>query len=629
MKKFIFALLILIILSPVSVFAKDTTKRMYIKMDVQTDGSIQVEELAELSGEYNGRLRNIEYKNLGSPTFTGNYEDFKGSNIYNGSGITDLKVCETAPNINENSFGKCEREYQSVSYANNGAFGIYQKTDTANGINLKIYNPSTRKKAFYLSYTIQNVVVVHNDIAELAWNILGDSYEENIEELKVWVNLPEEDDDLRVWLKGNKNTLNGEIENIKNKTAYIYYDFLGAYNPITVRMMFNKNITPHVTKLSGISGKEYILKAEQEAADEANKIRDQIKRQNRVIIILTIVWYLAALIILILFMKEKKKNQKSSFEQDYMRDFPANYGPEILEYLLKNNVGDLGMSASILNIIDKKVLSVSENPDKKKDYLLVLEDKEMKALTDNEKRLCKLLIEKIGNGEKVFLSEIKNYGNSTKKASILLKEYNIWKTNANMDGKAEQFFMGVQRVQILSLIVGILSIGLLFLNISFETNFIPGFLVVIFGIFLCLYIMSYSFKTEKGSLDYAKWMAFKRFLKDFGLLHEKELPEIKLWGKYLVYATVLGCADEVEKAMKVHLDAMNIDESSALYLDYYYTNRLMRAGIYSSVSSSITTAVSASRSSIAASSSSSGSGFGGGSSFGGGSFGGGGGGGRF
>lgn len=630
MKKIIVVLFLFILLNPVVVFAKEGTKKMYIKMTIEENGSVKVEELAELSGKYNGRLRDIAYRNENAKLFTGSYEGFKGSSIYNGSGISDVKVCETASyNISEDDFGKCAREYKTVSYANNGTSGVYQRTDTKNGVNLKIYNPSSTHKSFYLSYTILDAVVMHNDVAELAWNILGDAYTENIEELKVWVSLPKADNDLRVWLKGGKNTLNGKIENIKNKTAYIYFDFLGAYNPITVRMMFNKSITPLSTKLSGVNGKDNILKVEEEAATEANKVRDRIKRQNYLVMTLTVIWYLSAVIILILFIRAKKKNGKSSFEQDYLRDLPAEYGPEILEYLMKNHVSDLGMSASLLNIIDKKVLAVSENPDENKDYYLTLEDKEMNGLTPNEKRLCKLFIEQIGNGEKVSLSEIKNYGNDAKKASILLREYNIWKTNANMEGKEEGFFTGLQPIQNASLIIGVLSIGIIVLNISFETNFIPGFLVVIFGVFLCLYILSYSFKTEKGALDYSKWLAFKRFLKDFGLLHEKELPEIKLRGKYLTYATVLGCADEVEKAMKIHMDAMNIDESSAFYWDYYYTNHLMRAHIYSSISSSIASSVSASRSSIASSSSASGDGFGGGSSFGGGSFGGGGGGGRF
>lgn len=627
-RKFLFLLLFLFFLYPKGVEAANTTRRMYINIDVLENGSIHVEEVAELTGEYNGRLRNIEYRNGNARIFTGEYEDFSGSSIYNGSSIKDLKVCDTSLDISKNSF-HCESEYREVLSGSKGQSGVYEREDTSNGINLKIYNPSSRKKAFYLSYTVSDVVVLHNDIAEIAWNILGYTYDENIKDFKVWVNLPKKDPDLRVWLKGNANNLNGEIRKENDKTAYIYYNFLGANNPVTVRMMFDKTITPQATKESQVEGKENILKTEQEAADQANAIRKKIKRQNVIVILLTLLWLGGSATATVFLEIAKRKNKKVDFAQDYYRDFPGNYGPEILEYLLKKNVTDKGMSASLLNIVDKKVLKVEKNEEGKNDYFLIRQNKEMTNLTENEKRLCQLFIEKIGDHEKVSLHKIKNYGNNQKNAKIMMAKYTEWKNNAITEGRNLNFFAGIHITQTITLILGILSIAILWLNVSLDTGFIPGYLSIVIGIAEAIYAMNYSFKTKEGALEYAKWQAFKRFLKDFGLLHEKELPEIALWGKYLVYATVLGCADEVEKAMKIHMETLNIESSSPLYLDYYYTNTLLHANLYSSIASSARTGISSSRSSIASSSTSSGSGFGGGSSFGGGSFGGGGGGGRF
>lgn len=628
MKKYGFLILFLFLFLPINVFAKDGTKRMYINIDIKEDGSLNIEEIAELSGDYNGRLRNIEFINPTAKPFEGSYEDFKGSSIYNGSELTNLKVCETSSNIDKESFGKCEKEYDHVVSGTQGMNGVYERVDTANGVDLKIYNPSNRNKAFYLSYTIKDAVVIHQDVAELAWNILGSKYEEDIEELKVWINLPKEDSDFRVWLKGNENTLNGEVQRENDKTAYIYYNFLGAYNPITVRMMFQKTVVPAAAKFSNILGRENILKVEKEAAEEANKIRDRIHRQNQMIIIMTIIWYAISILSIFYFIYSKKQNKKVDFIGDYYRDFPGDYGPEILEYLLTKNVTEKSMSASILNMVTKKTLRV-EDQGNKGDYLLVLEDKEMTALTENEKLLCCLLIQKIGNGEKVALSAIKKYGTTEEKARMMIKESTTWKKQATKEGITKNFFAGIHKSQVLILFVSMASILIVVLNSIFETNFPLGYLAIILGIMQALYAMYYAFKTKDGALEYEKWQAFKRFLKDFGLLDEKELPEIKIWGKYLVYAMVLGCADEVEKAMKMRLEAMNIDTTSPMYWDYYYTDSLIHSNISSNISDSMMTAVSASRSSIAESISSSSSGFGGGSSTGGGSFGGGGGGGRF
>ena len=146
---------------------------------------------------------------------------------------------------------------------------------------------------------------------------------------------------------------------------------------------------------------------------------------------------------------------------------------------------------------------------------------------------------------------------------------------------------------------------------------------------LIIFVITRKFYTKKGAEDYAKWMAHKRFLEDFSRFNEKELPEVTLWDKYLVYAVVLDCADSLSKEMNIKISTM--ENSDVTYVGYnpYMTHYSITSSVYKNINSGIHTAVSSSRSSIATSHSSSGGGFGGGSIGGGGSFGGGGGGGRF
>lgn len=155
-----------------------------------------------------------------------------------------------------------------------------------------------------------------------------------------------------------------------------------------------------------------------------------------------------------------------------------------------------------------------------------------------------------------------------------------------------------------------------------------AFIVIISTIVYIIYLVSFNKRTERGNLDYYKWNAFERFLKDFGRFDEKELPEIKLWERYLVYANIFGLADKVSKTMKIKFNEMypNDYTNRDFVFDYYLWSSLNR-DINRTVHSSISTAHSEVASKIAESSSSSGSGFGGGFSSGGG-FGGGGGGGR-
>jgi uncharacterized membrane protein len=48
----------------------------------------------------------------------------------------------------------------------------------------------------------------------------------------------------------------------------------------------------------------------------------------------------------------------------------------------------------------------------------------------------------------------------------------------------------------------------------------------------------------------ARWRSFRRFLTEFSSLPEAPALAVVIWERYLVYATALGCADEVEKQVK-------------------------------------------------------------------------------
>ncbi|MBF1275745.1 MAG: DUF2207 domain-containing protein, partial [Parvimonas micra] len=56
--------------------------------------------------------------------------------------------------------------------------------------------------------------------------------------------------------------------------------------------------------------------------------------------------------------------------------------------------------------------------------------------------------------------------------------------------------------------------------------------------------------SEKGKEFTAKLVKNYNYLKDFSLLSEREISEIKVWKNLLIYATLYDVADEVEKQLK-------------------------------------------------------------------------------
>ena len=627
--QFLPSILSVILPSASSFFTGEPTDKFLSEIEILDDGSIKVRELIKMNGEYNGMDRTILARSLYNNTRSYTINDIKGNNdLYDGDEIMNLRVGSISDDgeLTFDDFNRSVNYFDEVSYASNGDSKKYTNTYYMGEDYLKIYNPSDLDEIFYIEYTVTDVVVIHEDIAELAWNTLGDGYRENIGDYEVKVVLPNSDSDYRVWLHG---PLNGEIERTNNKEAIGTFNFLGAYNPVSVRLIFNKDLVPNATKVSGLTAKDAIIDYQTELSDEANRERERIQRQNMILIISSSVWALIAISLAVGVYLREKNMKKTAFNMEYFRDFPASYGPEVLEYLLDKNVTEKSLSATILNLIYKKVLKVEVIDRKlKDDYKLVLQEYDEASLTETEKIALNLIINEIGNSKEVVLSTIRKHCSTLSNANNVMDLYNDFIRKSKSLGKSELFFATTPGLVAFSVIFSLLGLVLTFISFALDLSWL-GIIIIILMIALIIFVITRKFYTKKGAEHYAKWMAHKKFLEDFSRFNEKELPEVTLWDKYLVYATILDCADKLSKEMELKMP--NMDTTNTTYVGYnpYMTHYIITTNLYSSINSGIHTAVASSRSSIAASQSSSGGGFGGGSIGGGGSFGGGGGGGRF
>ena len=612
-----------------SLFDGEPTDKFLSEIEILSDGSIKVRELIKMNGEYNGMDRDISYANSSSEPYNGEISAIEGnSTLYDGSSITDVKVGSISDDgdLTFDDFNRSVNYFDEVSYASNGTASKYTYDTFMNEVNLKLFNPSDLDEIFYIEYTVTDVVVVHEDIAELAWNTLGDGYRENIGDYEVKVILPSSDSDYRVWLHG---PLNGEIEITNNKEALGTFNFLGAYNPVSVRLIFDKSLVPNATKTSGLIAKDAIIDYQTELSNEANREREKIQRQNMILIISSSIWGVIAIGLAVSVYLREKKMKKTAFNMEYFRDFPGSYGPEVLEYLLDKNVTEKSLSATILNLIHKKVLKVEVIDRKlKDDYKLILQEYDEASLSETEKIALNLIINEIGNSKEVVISTIRKHCSTLSNANNVMDLYNDFIRKSKSLGKNEKFFAKTPGIVGFSVIFSLLGLILTFISFNLDLSWL-GIIIIIIIIVLIIFVITRKFYTKKGADHYAKWMAHKRFLEDFSRFNEKELPEVTLWDKYLVYAVVLDCADKLSKEMELKMP--NMDTTDTTYVGYnpYMYHYFITSNIYSSINSGIHTAVASSRSSIAASHTSSGGGFGGGSIGGGGSFGGGGGGGRF
>ena len=84
-------------------------------------------------------------------------------------------------------------------------------------------------------------------------------------------------------------------------------------------------------------------------------------------------------------------------------------------------------------------------------------------------------------------------------------------------------------------------------------------------------------------------------MEDFSMLDKREVPELVIWEKYLVYATAFGIADKVIKQLKIIYP--NFEEITNGINTYTYMSIMMNTNFSSSFSNAISTSISSAYSS--------------------------------
>lgn len=623
MKKLYAILIALVILTPAPILAAGIS-HYYIDAKVTESGDVHVKEVFVLTGSFNGFGRDINYRNATAPNFDGTIDSFRGSDIYNGSGINLISI-KNIPLTNNISFELINSEgdsFSRVSDASVGDFGVYVERPTNVGFQYDIFNPSSGSgKAFYVEYVLKDMVVMHNDVAELAWNFFTE-LSESIDVFEARITLPKTSSpqDLLVWAHG---PLYGEIDRFNNQQAVVKINNLDANTPIDVRMVFDKD-TVSALKTSSVNALPLILKVEQELADEANAIREQTQRSQRIATSAIVVW-IGGLIALIVYMYNKyDKERTSAFKLKYFREFPAPYGPEIVSYLFNRTVGTKELSASIANLIAKKVIAFEEP--QKDSFMLKYVDKHI-SVSKGEEVLLNWLFNEIGKNDEVLFDDIKKSAKSS--YDKFLKNYTKWQNKVMDEAIGYNFYEANTGPKALAALYALLGLMLLIYGSSVQLDYPLLVAAGVLSIGSFIYFIAFTKKTQKGNEDYTRWRGLKNFLNDFGKFDYKDLPQIVLWEKYLVYALTFGLATKLSKTMEIKFKELATNQAMPNTFDTYYMTRLIV--LNNLIDRNMTSAVNTANHtrSIANSRSSSGSGFGGGFSSGGGSFGGGGGGGRF
>ena len=315
------------------------------------------------------------------------------------------------------------------------------------------------------------------------------------------------------------------------------------------------------------------------------------------------------------------------YDAIYERTPPTNDSPAFVNAMSTrskiSNVGNLddyAFKATIMDLIDRKYLILIHGEEE--NLKLQVASKDLNDLQDFEVEAINLIRRFEVNGIIDF-----DYMNSNLKTESTARDYidslNKWKENFKNTYITEKvmtkFFdnRGAKLLKYYVIIMIIISGIFLFIALFYSAHGLLSGILVGVSVFMITLLIILQFATsnsiwgrwtEHGKEYNDKWNNFKKYLSDFSLMEEHPPESVIIWNKYLVYATSLGVAEAVSKAMQKLVYTNTSPYENDTYSFYYY-------GGYNSFSNAISTGYSTVSSSDSSGSVGGGSGGGGGGAF--------------
>ena len=606
----IFALIFLIIGTIKSNAGDLELSNLDFNVQINDDGSMDVTE----SWDINISSTNTLYK-----SFKTDYSKY--------SEITNVTVKEitngqnTDFTKNENWEYHVEKNHYYGTKNEDGDFEI--------GWGVGLDNSTARRK-YLISYTVKDAITKYNDYSELYWQFVGENFKISANRITGTIYLPSNvlnQEEIKVW--GHTEDLNGTIYATDlNKIEFELNDFRsGRY--VEIRTLFPTELITNSGRTKNTEILQTAIEEETDWANEANKRREREEwLDENLPIILFMGWVVINIILIIVYSKKtikyyKKIKELKKYEPttklEYYRDLPdenSTPGEAIkildidIDSFTPTNFGKV-FSATILDLSLKKYLEIKQEKNKKgKDTVNIYVLKQVSdGLKPSEARIMTFMIDATKGKESISLKELEKYieKHPTKTENLLKGTYdaanNQLINEEIIDSELQNEYKKYKEIQICYII------AVFFLFFTLIAFIIPAIIFVIDAIMCGKIAKKINVLTQKGVDLQEQWKGLKKYMEDFSMLDKREVPELIIWEKYLVYATVFGIADKVIKQLKIVYP--NFEEMTEGINTYSYMNIMMHTNFSTGFSNAIST-------SIASATYSSGSGSGGGFSGGGG-----------
>lgn len=545
-----FVVMSFFILLNISYAASAELENLDITMNLNSDGSMDVEEVWHVDMENTNTL----FKN-----YTKNDKRY--------SGISNVKVYEV---LADNSLREFKQSYiEEKKVKDNYFYSLF--------VNKNIFeiawgtgNSYTGTKKYKIQYTVNDLVKIYSDTADIFWPILGDKFELKIKKINGSINLPKIDAKeypegldlkslVRTWAHG---PLQGNIHIISENRIEFNVPNYNSNEFVELRVIAPKFLFRDTPLTEDKDMFLNIIEEERELTERANRVREAKKKIVTIVIdLLLIVTGVFGIILITRIFKYKEilrdiNKILPSQKLDYFREVPRKDATPA-EALFVSNLFYLDFSYSLSPIISATLLNLSIKKyiefnldEKNKVKILLLKDADTR-LKKHEQMILELLNSSNKKEEKIVtMKELQKNIEKTFADYTKLKNFtNAIETDIKQNLEKDYIYIDEDYKKakhwydryILYLLLFIFTLPIIYLSI-------PALICSI----LCKKILNNNMGlTQAGVDEKEKWKAFKKYMEDFSLLKEKEVPSIVIWEEFLVYATAFGIADKVIKQLKI------------------------------------------------------------------------------
>ena len=486
------------------------------------------------------------------------------------------------------------QQVENVKVSTQGAYSKFIETNSSGNHRITVYlysdpqmtTPITDKDVdVILEYDLTHIVKFYNDIAEFHYKLVGEEWSVDIGKVNANIHI-KSTDGVKYWLNppyyNESSTWQGSTLQVTSKN-------IPSGNFFEIRMVIPKNqfaANPTNGIIINQNGLDQIESIQ-------NNYQNDLNFKNNLYSLLAVLMLLACFIPFLIYYQFGRE-PKIDYMAEYERDIPTDDPPAIVNAIcgpgFSKRIGEPdmdGFKATIMDLIDRKYLLFDKGNNVRDDVgstgemaFKINPEMDTGKLKDFEKDVIYFLKGYEENGT-ISLDYISNDLKNRDSAKSFRDTYNGWKDNIKdhylNDEVLKKIFnkKGDNYLKIFGVMAIILAVIVFFFTFSnpIPTATWAWLASVILGIVaLISFIMPQKIAgqwTTYGEEYDAKWHNFKKYIKDFSLIKEYPPESVAIWNKYLVYATALGVAEAVRKAMELSLPQDQL-EGSNIYMFHYY-----------------------------------------------------------